>query len=90
MKKHKLKLLEPFCNDVCKGVKNFEVRKNDRGYQCGDLIKFECVDYNGISLNHVINDKVFCVTYVLSGWGIKNGYVVLGIHEFFEGDDYYE
>ena len=32
-KTHKLKILESFADDVCIGNKNFEIRKNDRGYQ---------------------------------------------------------
>ena len=39
-KTHKLKILENFADDVYIGNKNFEIRKNDRGYQKGDTIKF--------------------------------------------------
>lgn len=34
-----------------------------------------------MKLQHSINDKVYEITYVLNGWGIKNGYVVFGIKE---------
>lgn len=78
---HNLKLREDFCDDVCMGLKNFEVRENDRGFQKGDTVKFQCVDKKNISLYHAINLKEYEITYVLSGWGIKDGYVVFGIKE---------
>lgn len=40
MKTHDLKLSIEFCDAVLSGEKTFEVRKNDRGFQTGDLIRF--------------------------------------------------
>lgn len=40
MKTHNLKLSIEFCDAVLSGEKTFEVRKNDRGFQTGDLIRF--------------------------------------------------
>lgn len=80
-KTHKLKILESFADDVCIGNKNFEIRKNDRGYQKGDTIKFTCVDKQGKILPHIIDEKIYEITYVLNGYGLKNGFVVLGIKE---------
>lgn len=80
-KQHNLKILENFADDVLIGYKTFEVRENDRGFQKGDIVKFTCIDKNGMQLEHLINDKVYEITYVLNGWGIKNGYVVFGIKE---------
>lgn len=80
-KTHKLKILENFADDVCIGNKNFEIRKNDRGYQKGDIIKFTCVDNQGKILPHIIDEKIYEITYVLNGYGLKNGFVVLGIKE---------
>lgn len=91
IKTHKLKLNIEFCDDVYNGTKTFEVRKNDRGFQTGDHIQF--VATNGFyskdpvtkdekqMVTHPINDKTYVITYVLNGWGIKNGYVVLAIKE---------
>ena len=76
-----MKLLENFADDVLIGYKTFEVRENDRGFQKGDTVKFTCIDSHGLKLNHQINDKVYEITYVLNGWGIKNGFVVFGIKE---------
>ena len=56
-----------------KGNKNFEIRKNDRGYQLGDLLflhEYENNQYTGRLL-------VRKVTYITS-YKQKEGYVVLG------------
>ena len=38
--KHELKILKQFADEIIIGNKNFEIRKNDRGYQKGDFIDF--------------------------------------------------
>lgn len=77
---HNIKILRSFADAVLSGDKNFEVRENDRGYQKGDTVNFTVVDRNGICMSlHKLNAEFFEITYVLSGWGIKDGYVVFGI-----------
>lgn len=80
MKTHKLKLNIEFCDDVMNGIKTFEIRKNDRGFQTGDKIIF--VPHDGYCARpHPISEKTYEITYMLNGWGIKNGYVALAIKE---------
>lgn len=90
MKRHELKLNIEFCDDVLNGKKTFEVRKNDRGFQTGDLIRFIPTDgtsyrkLDGETIEHAkheISERTYRIKYILNGWGIKNGYVVLGIEE---------
>ena len=81
MKIHVIKLNEEFCDAVFCGDKNFEIRKNDRGYQKSDTIKFIPVSNIGIEFFHPVGDTLYEITYVLSGWGIKEEYVVFGIKE---------
>lgn len=83
MKIHKLKLDINFCDAVFDGKKTFEVRKNDRGYQTGDRIKFIPIDSHNPAetIYHRIENREYQITYILNGWGIKNGYVVLAIKE---------
>lgn len=81
MKLHKLKLNIEFCDAVFNGEKTFEVRLNDRGYQTGDRIKFIPVDSDKDTTHHKIENTEYKITYILNGWGIKNGYVVLAIKE---------
>jgi hypothetical protein len=78
-KVHKIKLLEDYCDAVLSGEKTFEVRKNDRGYQKGDHISFIPVDRNYRQFFHRVCENEYAITYVHSGLGLKNGYVVLGI-----------
>lgn len=81
MKTHKIKLLLNFCDDVLSGDKSFEIRENDRGYQKGDRIVFQPYEPSDPFVKHPISDKVYEITYILNGWGLKDGYVVFGIKE---------
>lgn len=81
-KVHKIKLLENFARDVLEGSKSFEIRENDRGYQTGDFVVFNVCDEHGVPMpRHILNDKIYEITYILSGWGLKDGYVAFGIKE---------
>ena len=80
---HEIKLQKGFADAVLSGEKCFEVRYNDRGYQKGDYIKFKVMD-GSISHYHPLNEQTFEITYVLSGWGIKEDYVVFGIKQIEE------
>ena len=77
-KRHKIKLQLPYCDDVYSGRKNFEVRLNDRGYQTGDYVQFISVD-GSIPVYHPVDKEVYVITYIHSGLGLDNGYVVFGI-----------
>lgn len=81
---HKIKLKEQFCDAVHKGQKNFEVRFNDRAYQTGDYIQFIPVSLKGELLEvfeHPVQAATYVITYIMSGNGIKENFVVLGIKE---------
>ena len=77
--KHKLKIKEQFADAIMDGRKRFEVRENDRGFNAGDEVEFQCVNDILIRINHPINGKAWRISYVLSGWGIETGHVVFGI-----------
>ena len=77
------KILEPFADAVYSGDKTFEVRKNDEGYQKGDVLRFKVMSSEYFTNpSHPLNDKMYEITYVLNGWGIEAGYVVLGIKPY--------
>lgn len=79
---HKLKILKQFADEIIIGNKNFEIRKNDRGYQKGDFIDFLAIQKTEnieIGIEHPINKELYEITYVLSGWGLEKDYVVLAI-----------
>lgn len=75
---HDIKTINPFFNDVWTGLKNFEVRKNDRNYKVGDGLHLLEYDIDG----KYTGSFIFCkVKYVLPGgkYGIEEGYCVLGL-----------
>ena len=81
---HTLKIHERFVKPILEGEKRFEIRSNDRCFQKGDLVTFIVVNNNGIEENY-LHEKYhdferisYDITYVISGWGLKNGYVVFG------------
>lgn len=78
---HKIKLQIGFCDAVLSGIKCFEIRRNDRGYQKGDYVQFIPVDEVGDERYHEVQNKTYLITYVLGGWGLLEGFVVFGIKE---------
>ena len=95
MKIHELKIKEKYYKDVALGYKPFELRKNDRDYQEGDLIKFTVVDkipYSESKDDQMMveefyprpEDALFRITYVLKDvpeYGLDKDYCILGIKQ---------
>lgn len=86
---HELKIEKPFYDAVKSGLKPFEIRLNDRGFQKGDLIQFKFLQSEALrSPEQAQNwtyreaDELYEITYVMSGYGLKNGYVVLAIRPY--------
>lgn len=75
-KEHSLKCEKNYFDRVLDGSKRFELRRNDRDFQKGDiLILRETID------NAETGRKIKCtVSYVLAGYpGLKKGFAVLSI-----------
>lgn len=79
MKEHHLKTWQPWFTDVCEGLKTFELRKDDRGFEVGDHLILEEWDprtqrYAG----GVCNVEI---TYIMrnSPDGLPQGYCIMGI-----------
>jgi len=88
MTEHKLKTWVRYWDAVASGEKNFEVRKNDRAFQTGDIIVLEKYDherhsYEMESFEIMAKPKSIRkrVTFLLQGgaFGIEPGYCVLGL-----------
>lgn len=78
MATHNLKTWMPFYQDVIDGRKIFELRKNDRDYQVGDtLTLIEVGPSNELTPTGRQTNKE--VVYLLTGWDLQAGYVVLAI-----------
>lgn len=77
MRIHELKILPEFYDAVCCGDKRFEIRKNDRNFHTGDILRLKEWDgekYTGEELDVLVR-------YVLFDWqdGLKNGYCIMSI-----------
>lgn len=70
---HKLKILPEFFIAVETGVKNFEIRKNDRDFKIGDEV--ELCEYNGFSYTGRI---IKVIIIYLTDYDQKEGNVVFG------------
>lgn len=79
MKIHRVKRYDRFFRLTESGEKLFEVRRNDRDYQVGDLLELnETTD-----AEHTGRAALFRIAVVLTSEmfpeGIKDGYAVLGV-----------
>ena len=73
---HEVKLSSIYFDDVAAGIKNFELRKNDRGYKVGDILKLNEVK-SGKETGRFIKAKI---EYMLEEHtGLQEGYCILGI-----------
>ena len=85
--RHILKLNARFAGEVVRGRKRFEVRFNDRCFQRGDEVKFTVVDNDGdpivenIPIYEELEMMTFKISFVVSGYGLKEGYVAFGLEE---------
>lgn len=77
MKRHEIKILPQYFADVSKGIKQFELRKDDRDYQVGDLVRlreWDGKEYTG-------NKMIVGIKYVLRDcpeYGLMDGYCIFG------------
>ena len=83
---HEIKIKESFANAVLRGDKTFEIRFNDRGYQRGDSVRFIVIDDSEypVVIPHPLSGEYYEITYVMNGWGLKEGYCAFGIKRWDE------
>jgi hypothetical protein len=76
-KTHVLKITPQYFDDVFKGLKDFEVRKNDRDFRVGDRIELKEYGEKVIFPRYLLKE----IKYILAGgqYGIFADYVVLGL-----------
>ena len=94
---HEMKILPQYYEDVSSGIKTFELRKDDRNVQAGDILllkEWTGAEYTGKELR-------VGVTYVLRDcpqYGLAEGYCIIGFvgnekqiakKPNYEGDGYY-
>lgn len=75
---HELKELPQFFELVLLGIKNFELRKDDRGFQKNDILRLQEWDGN----EYTGRETVRRVTDKLSNFnGLEPGYCILSMEE---------
>lgn len=79
MKLHELKILPQYYKKVSSGEKRFEIRKDDRDFKVGDLIRLNEFDneYTGRDCLVEIIDKLDGGNY-----GLEKGYCILSIKPY--------
>ncbi len=83
---HELKIWPAFFEQVISGKKKFEIRRNNRNYQVGDILLFreykqECVHGYPTVGEYTGRKAYFNIDYILEGyqWGIRHEFVAMSI-----------
>lgn len=76
---HRLKILPEYFNASLQGIKNFELRRDDRGFKVGDLITLEEWDGKEYTGREIRNREI---KYIFRNaehcFGLMDGYVIIG------------
>ncbi len=78
---HKIKCWPVYFEAIVSGEKTFEVRKDDRNYAVGDVLRIHEWDDERQKFTGREEDRT--VVYKMNGgkFGVQEGYCVLGIQE---------
>lgn len=77
MKVHELKVFKKYVHPLIMGDKTFEIRKNDRGFQKGDILHMKEIE-NG-SKEYTGFEMFLKVIYIHQGLGLEDGYVCMSV-----------
>ena len=75
---HTIKCWPPYFGAVRRKEKNFDIRRDDRGYQKGDIVILR--EWEPDSKHYTGNDEHRKIKFILTGgqFGIEPGFVILG------------
>ena len=74
---HELKTWNQYYQEVFIGHKTFEIRKNDRNFKKWDRLLLR--EWNPKTKEYTGRELKMTITGVYEGFGLKKGYVILGI-----------
>lgn len=89
----KLKIEKQFADEIVSGMKNFEIRcESDKVFQKGDSVEFQVNPvtliggglpdaHYAVTKDHPIDGRIYDITYVLHGWGLREDYCAFAIKE---------
>lgn len=84
-KTHRLKTVDHYYDAVADGTKTYEVRKNDRAFQTGDVLELVRWSHTSLGFREDYGPKILRkkISYLLQGgqFGIEAGYCILGLKE---------
>lgn len=81
MKIHELKTWKQYFVAVFSGLKNFEIRFNDRDFKVGDEVLLKEYDEKeGVYTGRILHRRI---DYILHGgqFGLQEGFVILGLNK---------
>ena len=76
--RHELKILPKYYNDVVAGKKNFELRKNDRNFQVGDILVLK--EWSGDYTGRKIEAEVKYILQDCPEYGLDEGYCIMSLN----------
>ena len=85
---HELKTWTEYYESLEKGIKTFELRKDDRPFAALDTLIAQ--EWDNIKKEYTGKEISFIITYILRDcpeFGLKKGYVILGIQPKREPED---
>lgn len=76
---HELKIWKEYFEEVFMGRKTFEVRKNDRNFQKGDILILK--EWDNEKQEYTGRQMARGISYILNGgqFGVENGFVVMAL-----------
>lgn len=80
MKIHELKIKHEYMQEIWHNRKTFELRKNDRDFQQGDIVHFNVISEH--KPEPYPDADIYVITYVLRDvpeYGLADGYCIFGI-----------
>jgi hypothetical protein len=82
MRVHTIKIARRYYERLVIGQKTFEVRRNDRDYQVGDLLNFDVVNDVNSNTPEPLPEggwEKAKVTYTHQGYGLDEDFIILGV-----------
>lgn len=78
MKIHELKTIPPYYQAVEEGLKNWDLRKDDRDFKVGEFVRLK--EYDPVKKVYSGHYLIFRISYILRNapkFGLKEGYCIL-------------